>query len=162
MYKPKTALLRRSTRSNNTTPVDFTIKGPAISERAYLRTASPHQSRKSTLRKISYLPMKMLERQMLDSQMNYVFRKVSMIRTDQKKGISLSRKSRTHSTIVAFWMIYTFFVCIMHFEALGIKKLSREKFEFFYFFPPRKSLQRAFEWYWRLNLPPFTVISSVA
>lgn len=44
----------------------------------------------------------MLEKSMLETQMNYVFRKVSMIRTDQKKGITLSRKSRTQSTLPAF------------------------------------------------------------
>jgi len=102
MYKPQPHLFRRSTRANNTTGIDFMTNAPAITERAYLRTASPDKSRKRSLRKSVYLSKKMVERQVLESQMDYVFRRVSMIRTDQKKGINLSKKSRTQSTLLAF------------------------------------------------------------
>ena len=47
----------------------------------------------------TYLPKKILAKQMMEFYLNNVFKKVSVIRTDEKKGLPERRQSRAKSTM---------------------------------------------------------------
>ena len=99
-YKPRTSVLRRTHKSQASTPAQFLTDAPVLTEGNQRRVSSQNGSRKESLRRSSYLPRKILAKEMMEYYLNNVFKKVSMIRTDEKKGIVEKRKQRAKSTFV--------------------------------------------------------------
>ena len=52
---------------------------------------------------------------MMDYYLNTVFKKMSMIRTDEKKGIVEKRRQRAQSTLAILWLMILTDLCALFF-----------------------------------------------
>ena len=70
----------------------------------YLRPGTSQSgSRKTSIRRSTYLPKKILAKEMMEHYLNNVFKKVSVTRTGEKKSTTDSKKNRTKSTLAFLW-----------------------------------------------------------
>jgi hypothetical protein len=87
---------RQHSMLNARTEMALELPAPEMDRRHMNATGS---SKRGSLKKGSYMPRKALEKQVLESYLDTVFRKMSMIRTDESRGITLQRRARTRSTM---------------------------------------------------------------
>lgn len=83
-YKPRTAaFLARAHRSHINTPANFITHFSPIATETDSRRKQTFRNKPSPIKKETYLSTKFLQKQMLESYLNSVFNKVSLIRTSE-------------------------------------------------------------------------------